>query len=211
MDDHHGPALVRSPRFGPQAEKVLSGIRPLVICGPSGSGKSTVVRELVACAPSLLAQVVSVTTRPPRPGEMHAGEYEFVSDSQFERVYAAGGFLESAGYAGHRYATPISALLDVVSSRRLPVLVLELSGAESVSRKLPGAFSVMLDGDLDELASRLAGRGDDPDSVAVRLSVAERELALGPTSCDLTLHMGASDLVPKLLDLAVSLHAGSTF
>ena len=59
--------------------------RPLVICGPSGSGKSTLMKRLIEEFPNYVGFSVSHTTRQPRPGEEDNIDYNFVSDSEFER------------------------------------------------------------------------------------------------------------------------------
>ena len=54
----------------------------IVLAGPSGVGKGTVVAKLKAQHPELWVSV-SVTTRPPRPGEVDGRTYHFVSDREF--------------------------------------------------------------------------------------------------------------------------------
>ena len=76
----------------------------VVISAPSGSGKSTLVRRLIASLPDL-AFSVSHTTRPQREGEIDGREYFFVTRKRFERMIAAGDFIEWAEVFGHLYGT----------------------------------------------------------------------------------------------------------
>ena len=62
--------------------------RLTVLSGPSAVGKSTVAARLRRKCPWIW-QSVSVTTRPPRPGEMNGREYFFVTEREFERMAAA--------------------------------------------------------------------------------------------------------------------------
>ena len=64
-----------------------------IVSGPSGAGKGTLVRELVHRVHDAWVSV-SVTTRPPRLGEMDGQHYHFISDEEFDRLVAAGGMLD---------------------------------------------------------------------------------------------------------------------
>ena len=72
----------------------------MVLSGPTAVGKTTVVRRLRASHPELWISV-SVTTRFPRPGEIDGVNYHFVDDATFDRMVAAGEFLEWAVVHGH--------------------------------------------------------------------------------------------------------------
>lgn len=152
--------------------------RLFVLSGPSGVGKGTVLAQIRARQPGLWFSV-SVTTRAPRPGEVAGEQYHFVDDSEFDRLIAAGDFLEHASYAGHRYGTPRRPV-----ERRLalgaPALVeVEVQGARQVRASMPAAFLIFLaPPSWDELVRRLVGRGtEDADSVARRLDIARDELS----------------------------------
>src|ERR1700755_734171 len=77
----------------------------LVLSSPSGAGKTTITRRLLERDPSLSLSV-SVTTRPPRPGEVEGLDYSFIAQAQFEAMVAAGDLLEHATVFGHSYGTP---------------------------------------------------------------------------------------------------------
>ena len=55
----------------------------LVLSSPSGAGKTTITRRLVANDPGL-ALSVSVTTRPPRDGEVEGRDYYFIDRRRFD-------------------------------------------------------------------------------------------------------------------------------
>ena len=57
--------------------------RLTVLSGPSGVGKSTVVAELNKTCPQIWISV-SVTTRPPRQGEVDGREYHFADGAEFD-------------------------------------------------------------------------------------------------------------------------------
>ncbi|MDN6021978.1 MAG: guanylate kinase, partial [Acidipropionibacterium jensenii] len=58
-----------------------------VVSGPTAVGKGTVVAALRRAHPEIVVSR-SATTRPPRPGERDGVEYDFVTDSQFDRLIA---------------------------------------------------------------------------------------------------------------------------
>ena len=95
-----------------------------MIAGPSGVGKGTVVRRLLRLMPSLFLSV-SVTTRPPRPGEVDGVDYRFVSSDEFDRMVAEGELLEWADVFGHRYGTPAEPVRRVLATGRDALLEID--------------------------------------------------------------------------------------
>ena len=81
-----------------------------IISAPSGSGKSTLVSEVRRLVPGLDFSI-SYTTREPRGSEEDGREYHFTTRENFERMIAAGEFLEWAKVFGSNYyGTAVSAL-----------------------------------------------------------------------------------------------------
>ena len=122
---------------------------------------------------------VSVTTRPPRPGETEGVEYHFASDEEFDRLVADGELLEHAEYAGFRYGTPRLPVLSRLADGVPALLEIDLQGARQVRERMPDALLVFLaPPSFEELARRLTGRGtEDHDRVRRRLDLARIELA----------------------------------
>src|ERR1700761_7382649 len=80
-----------------------------IISAPSGSGKSTLVSEVRRLVQGLEVSI-SYTTREPRGSEEDGREYHFTTRENFERMVAAGEFLEWAEVFGNYYGTAVSAL-----------------------------------------------------------------------------------------------------
>jgi guanylate kinase len=152
--------------------------RLTVLSGPSGVGKSTVVAELARTHPEIWISV-SVTTRPPRPGEVDGREYHFVDDSEFDRLIASGALLEWARFAGYRYGTPRAPLTEKLEAGINCLLEIDVAGARQVKRAVREARLVFLaPPSWDELVRRLTGRGTEPPEVrSRRLAAARQELA----------------------------------
>ncbi|RZS43203.1 guanylate kinase [Herbihabitans rhizosphaerae] len=159
-----------------------SGVRArprlTVVSGPSGVGKSSVLAELRTMRPDIYFSV-SVTTRPPRPGEVDGDHYHFVDRDAFARMVARDELLEHAEYAGNNYGTPRAPVEAALDSGRPAVLEIELQGARQVRRTMPEAQLIMLvPPNWEALVRRLTGRGTEDDAVVHRrLEVAKQELA----------------------------------
>jgi len=88
-----------------------------IISAPSGSGKSTLVSEVRKQLTGIEFSV-SWTTRPPRGSEQDGREYHFTTREGFERMLAAGEFLEHAEVFGNYYGTARASLEQARRERR---------------------------------------------------------------------------------------------
>lgn len=124
---------------------------------------------------------VSATTREQRPGEVDGLDYHFVSDTEFDRMVAAGELLEWADIHGgtHRSGTPRRPIERRLATGLPALLEVDLHGARAVRVAQPEALLVFIQPpSWDVLVERLVGRGtESPDVVARRLATAKEELA----------------------------------
>lgn len=148
-----------------------------VISAPSGAGKTSLIRALRERHPELLLST-SHTTRPPRPDEQHGREYFFVDKPGFERMVAAGEFLEHARVFDNHYGTSQRQLEDKLAAGADVILEIDWQGAAQVRRLLPASLSIfILPPSLEALKARLTGRRtDSPEVIARRLADAVSDM-----------------------------------
>lgn len=153
--------------------------RLTVLAGPTAVGKGAVAAEIRARHSDVWISV-SVTTRPPRPGEIHGVHYWFVDDDAFDELIAGGEMLEWAVvHQRARYGTRRRPVEEALRAGKLALLEIDLQGARQVRQSMPDAFFVFLKPpSWEELTRRLVGRAtENAEEQALRLQTAVEELA----------------------------------
>ncbi len=162
-----GKSATPRPDGGASAPRHARG-RLFVVSAASGTGKTTLVKALMARVPSL-AFSVSHTTRAPRAGEVDGRDYHFVDRATFERMIAAGEFLEHASVFGNLYGTGRAEVEKSLVAGRDLLVEIDWQGAAQVRSRLPEAIDVyILPPSRAELEARLRGRGTDSAEVIER-------------------------------------------
>ena len=152
----------------------------IVISGASGTGKGTVCKKILADLPEV-AYSISATTRKPRPGEVDGREYYFLSVEEFKTWIAEEKFLEFAEVYGNFYGTPLNKINERLNRGEDILLEIDVQGALNVKKKCPeGVYIFLLPPSLEELKSRIEGRGTEtPESLSRRLKNAVAEIKIG--------------------------------
>ena len=75
---------------------------------------------------------ISATTRPQRPGETEGADYHFVDDDEFDRLVAAGEFVEWAPVFGYRYGTPKAPVKQALRDGRDILFDIDWQGARQL-------------------------------------------------------------------------------
>lgn len=150
--------------------------RLFVVSGASGTGKTTLCRDLERELGLFFS--VSVTTRPPRPGEADGRDYHFISREEFDKMAEAGQFLEWAEVHGQFYGTPRAPIEAGLREGRDVLMDLDTQGALNLKKIEPKAVLIFLKPpSIEELRKRLESRGtDSPETIARRIARAEHEI-----------------------------------
>lgn len=148
----------------------------IVVSGFAGSGKGTLMKRLVEDYDGY-ALSVSMTTRNPRPGEVHGREYFFVSKEEFEQKIDEGGLIEYASYVENYYGTPRDYVEEQMAAGKDVLLEIEIQGALKVKKRFPDAVLIfVLPPSVEELYRRLKNRGTETeDVIRKRMSRAREE------------------------------------
>jgi len=147
----------------------------IVLSGPSGAGKDSVMNAVFPTIPNLKYSI-SVTTRPPRLGEVDAVNYFFRTEQEFDKMLQDDLLLESATFVGYRYGTPKSFVYEQIDAGNAVIMDIDIQGAAQIREKMPEAvFVFLLPPTPEELGKRLQDRGSDSEEVIKRRLAKSRE------------------------------------
>lgn len=149
----------------------------VVLSGPSGVGKDAVVARMRELKRPFY-YVVTATTRPCRSGEKDGVDYHFLAQEEFQRMIAAGKFLERAKVYGNYYGVPRDEIAQGLS-RGMDVLVkVDVQGAATIKKILPQAVFIFLTPpSMRDLERRLKQRHSESSAeLGLRLAEAGKEI-----------------------------------
>jgi guanylate kinase len=154
----------------------------MVLSSPSGAGKTTLARKLVE-ADAEIAMSVSVTTRPPRPGETDGRDYHFIDDKRFVRMREGGELLEWARVFDNFYGTPRAPVEAAIKGGRDILFDIDWQGAQQLSEKMKHDVVrvFILPPSVTALERRLQTRAQDSvEVVRRRMEAASAEISHWP-------------------------------
>ncbi|HSQ34201.1 MAG TPA: guanylate kinase [Peptostreptococcaceae bacterium] len=149
----------------------------IVVSGPSGAGKGTICKEFLNNNDSVKISV-SATTRKPRDGELNGVNYFFISKDKFKTMIEDNEFLEYARVYDNFYGTPKSSVLESLEKGDDVLLEIDIQGAKQIKEVYPeGVFVFILPPSLQELKSRIVGRGTETiEDIEKRFGSAFKEI-----------------------------------
>jgi len=151
----------------------------LALSSPSGAGKTTLAKMLLNSDKNLVSSI-SVTTRPPRTGEVDGKDYYFISPAQFEEMTYQKLLLEHAIVHDNCYGTPKQYVEDSLSIGNDIIFDIDWQGVQQLRANVPqDLVSIfIMPPHAAELRRRLEGRATDaPEIVEKRLAKAASEIS----------------------------------
>jgi len=149
-----------------------------VVVAPSGAGKTSLVAGLLEQERNVKLSI-SYTTRAPRVGEENGRDYHFIDRASFEKMIAAGDFLEYADVYGNYYGTSRRWIESELEGDHDVLLEIDWQGARQVKKLFPHMAGIfILPPSFAELRRRLQGRGkDSPEAIERRMASAREEIS----------------------------------
>lgn len=150
-----------------------------ILSSPSGAGKTTVARRLLE-ADAEIRLSVSVTTRPPRPGEVDGVDYHFIDEAEFRRMVADGELLEWAEVFGHLYGTPKAHIKAGLRAGHDFLFDIDWQGTQQLYQRMEVDVVrvFLLPPSIAALEERLRSRGTDSEAVVQhRMARARSEIS----------------------------------
>ncbi len=127
-----------------------------------------------------IALSVSVTTRPPRPGEIDGKDYHFIDEAEFHRLVEDNALLEWAKVFGHYYGTPKAQVKQGLREGQDFLFDIDWQGTQQLYQRAEGDVVrvFILPPSLEELHRRLRSRNTDSEEViAGRMARAQDEIS----------------------------------
>ena len=151
----------------------------MVLSSPSGAGKTTLSRRLLE-EDNEISLSISVTTRPPRTGEVDGRDYSFVDLVDFNLLVNRDQLLEHAKVFGNYYGTPRAPVEKILAEGRDVLFDIDWQGTQQLAEKarddLVSIF--ILPPSWYELERRLFNRAqDDPSEINRRMAKASDEMS----------------------------------
>ena len=104
--------------------------------------------------------------------------YSFIEKEEFAKMIENGEFLEYAQIYDNFYGTPKAAIIECLEKGQDVILEIEMQGARQIKEVYPeGVFIFVLPPSLEELKSRIVGRGTETqEEIEKRFSCAFEEI-----------------------------------
>lgn len=150
----------------------------IVISGPSGVGKDAVIKKLREVRAGLHF-VVTATSRPMRPGEVHGKDYYFVSKEEFLSMVQQDELLEYALVYGDYKGIPKQQIREFMAKGDDIVLRVDIQGAKTL-RRILGSSAVFIflvaESELALVQRLIDRKTETKEELLVRITTAREEV-----------------------------------
>lgn len=107
-----------------------------LLIAPSGSGKSSIIERILEDMPDM-RRYITYTTRSPRPDEVNGREYNFIDQTEFERLRTQNKLVEWQEFYGHLYGSSKAQLEEFIQDRIDGIAAYDVKGSKELSEKYP--------------------------------------------------------------------------
>lgn len=138
--------------------------KPIIVAisGPSGAGKTVLSNKLKEEG---FAEIISITTRMPRKGEINGVHYNFSTLENFNKLADNNGLIEKVHVNGNFYGVEASEALRVSSEGKPIVVVAEPDGVRQIKEFCElnnwDCITVFVNSPIHVLQERLKNRFDN--------------------------------------------------
>lgn len=151
----------------------------VVLSSPSGGGKTSIAQKLLKMDSNIIP-AISVTTRPPRPGEVEGRDYYFMDVKHFHELEKQKAFLQTAFVFGNHYGTVRKDVDGSLAQGKDVLFTVDWQASLSLSKTYPKQIVriFVLPPSISVLQQRLTGRGEDsPEVIQNRMAQALAEIS----------------------------------
>jgi guanylate kinase len=185
----------------------------IVISGPSGVGKDTVLQRMKERRLPFHF-VVTATTRPARPGEVHGQDYFFISKDEFAEMIDKDELLEHAFVYNDYKGIPKQQVREALASGKDVIMRLDVQGAAKIRSLTDGAVLIFITtASEEEMVARLRARKTETrEGLKLRIATARKELQRMPEFdyCVVNHDMALDDTVDKIIAIIEAEHSRVT-
>ena len=103
----------------------------IILISPSAGGKSAILKRVIEECDDV-DYSISYTTRKPRINESNGIDYNFISESEFKELQAAGDLLESADVHGCWYGTSRRFIDSKLQKGKHIIMDIDVQGARQI-------------------------------------------------------------------------------
>ena len=182
----------------------------IVISGPSGAGKDTVLQRMKE-RHLPFHFVVTATTRPARPTEVHGRDYFFISNDEFAEMIEQDELLEYAIVYNDYKGIPKQQVREALASGQDVIMRIDVQGAAKIRALAPGAVLIFITTAVEsEMVGRLRARKTEtPEGLRLRIATARKELELVHEFdyCVINHDMALDDAVDKIVAIIEAEHS----
>jgi guanylate kinase len=132
----------------------------VTITGPTCSGKDYLLQYFLYIG---YAKLVSVTTRPPRPGEVEGESYYFIGEEEFAELKSSQAFSQTVEFSQYNYGVTYSEIEKKLEARNnIAFVIVEPGGVDQYAKVCKelgyGHFKLFVDTKQEIIEARMQDR-----------------------------------------------------